>query len=338
MDSDRESLFSSEGQFKTFREVSQVMGLSKRVYSSLTSKKKPDISYRKWAKIISIYYTDIFNSQQQQQQQQRAPKKDQKKIYDELIIYTGYKLESEKSEVEEAFQEARKLTYPLLSEEVLTQKISPARQKRLILLAGKEAFVDLLLRYYVLFFSEGLLLSIPPKIYQVIVESADIACLECFASPLNNNCFGYFQEYCSLFDEDTVFGALPSFTKYIDTVNFPVRLIINPPYTCRSIEMCVDKLVSYMNRVRGGEFIMFLPTVHCFDHLDKIFNYPGTCYCVIKEGEHCMFNYFTESHILTSTLLYVIVNVGGGKKSEQMLEEIRELLLEQALLHDQGTN
>lgn len=313
----------TENQIRMFTKISQVIGWCEKVYHTLTSGKKPEISYRRWVKIVSRFYIDVYNFHSAV---------DRKQIHTDLIAQTSLKLDCEIPVVEEVFEEAKLQTYPLISRSSLTKHIPRCVIDKLILQAGERAFTNLVLRYHVLSLSEGMFLSMDPEIYRMLVMSATFSVLECFASPFNNNSFDDFAEYCSLFDEDVDYGAFPSFNVFIDAVDYPLRLIVNPPYTPKSIEVCIDKIISYMERVGGaGEFIALLPELHYYEHTQKLLEYKNTCYCLMKEGEHCMFDYFSGKYVLTPTNLYLIVNIQmSAGRSKSMLDSIRKMMLERA--------
>jgi hypothetical protein len=193
----------------------------------------------------------------------------------------------------------------------------------LILQAGQEKFIDLLLRYHILLTSEGLFLSIEPDLIQMLINSSTKPVVEPFGSPFNHSC----PEYCSLFEEDADFGALPPFARYIDRLDVAVRLIANPPYTPRCIAMCVDKVIAYFDRVPTAEVIMLLPIMYHYEAVDRMLDYGSTQSCLLTKGEHTVYSFFSETHVQIPTKLYLIVNIQNSKsKSAQMLAEIVDWL------------
>lgn len=263
---------------------------------------------RKWCKIISRYYTDIENFPSMRNE-----------IYIDLINQAALKLNKSTEFVDQTFGAAFSVEYPMLDLDVLVKKIPGSISTRLIKQADYEKFINLLLRYHVLLISEGLFLSIEPDLIYKLIRSSNKPVAEGFNSPFNYTC----PYYCSLFLEDKDFGALPPFNVYIDKVDFPVRWILNPPYTPKCIEMCVDKVISYLDRVPSAEVVMLLPIMYHFEGVNRMRNYKETQSCLLTKGEHTVYSFFTSTSVMIPTKLYLIVNVENSKsKSEQLLGEI----------------
>jgi len=301
--------------------VSQILGWCDNVHDVLVAEtgKHQQFTSRKWMKLVSRYYIDRVNF---------SGKEDREEIYRDLIGQTCEKLEIDGGAVVKSiFEAAKHLEYPLVPIERLTDRIPEEITTFLVRMAGKCEFVKLVLRYHIMILSEGLFLSINPEVYEMLIDSTELSIIEAFGSPLNNNARGDFREYCSLFPEDAVYGALRRFDEYIETLKIPVRLVVNPPYTPKMIAMTVDKVIAYMNRVHGGEFIMLLPLMFYFEHVDKIRNYGNTCSCMLPKGQHTFYSFFSKTTVPTPTQLYLIVNVANCKqRSEQLLSEIASFL------------
>lgn len=314
----------TQEQVAQLESVSNVVRWCDSVYATLTRSRKGTLvlPFRKWLKVVSRYYVDILN------ESPLSGSRGDQEIYRDLVAQTSIKLSAEEDVVETAFEEGRFPLYPALDISAVTNRIPTSITERLIAQQGEEEFVSLALRYHVPLLTEGLFLSMPPRMYVMLAESSELPFLEGYGSPLNNNC----PEYCSLFPQDGEYGALPRYDEYLPVLNFPVRLCVNPPYTPRAIKRCVDVTLEYMERVRG-EFIMLLPIMYGFEPLDRVLSYRNTCHCLMEQGEYTVYSFFTERSICPPMSLYLIVNVRNSKsKSQALLNSTRELLSEGAKL------
>ena len=321
MDQFRCRLIPSPSQEETLRSVSQVSGWCERSFRALSRSSSEsqqfnkDIAsnHKRWTKIISRYYTDIENFPYIRDE-----------IYTDLVNQAALKLCKSSEHVEQVFsQAAEKQEFPKLEIGSLCQKVPSKMADELILQAGMEKFIDLLLRYHILLVSEGLFLSIEPDLMQMFIDGSTKPVVEPFGSPFNHNC----PEYCSLFEEDADFGALPPFAQYIDRLDIAVRLIANPPYTPRCIAMCVNKVIAYLDRIPTAEIIMLLPIMYHYEAVDRMLAYGNTQSCLLTKGEHTVYSFFSETRVQIPTKLYLIVNIENSeRKSAQMLAEIVEWL------------
>ena len=310
--------------------VSNVVGWCEYVYTSLVKGNKECVPFRQWIKVASRYYIDVLNEAPLQGTLSPPDDLAQKEIYQDLVAQTSIKLLVKEEEVRNVFAIGRLRRYPILGIGAILDRIPPSIADKLIAGWGKKEFISLSLRYHVPLLTEGLFLSMPREMYKMLIESSELPFVEGYGSPLNNNSQGEFREYCSLFSQDSKYGALQRFDELVPRLNFPVRLCINPPYTPRAIERCVEITLSYMERVRG-EFIMLLPVLHGYDLTAPIREYRNTCYCLLKEGDYTLYSFFTGRSICSPMSLYLIVNVRNSKqKSEALLASARRLLYQEA--------
>jgi hypothetical protein len=294
--------------------VSQVDAWCNAVYKLLIKSTSKFMSYNKWLKLISRYYIDVFNTE-------LKATEILDEAYDVLVWKSSKKLELTIDAVEEAFNIA-KITVnkrtPLLQTYELTKRIPLSIQDTLIKQAGQEEFIKLATRYYVLGYTDGLFLSIDISIYTALISSSRLPVLECYASPFNHTS----NTYCSLFDQDKLFGALPRFDHFIDNVNFPCRLILNPPFSNQCIATCIDKLIAYMKRCRG-EFIAMLPLMFNYQPIDELLAHGCTRYVLLEPGTHSVYNFLSNTDILIPMSMYIICNIGGcAFKSHNMANNI----------------
>lgn len=295
--------------------VSNVIGWCKYVYRELVKDNDEHLNYRKWMKVISRYYIDILNVD-------RNNGIEKAKIYLDLINQTSSKLSRIPDDVTVMFKEAKNVTYPLLDINDIMNSVPLSMANDLINKAGMTEYISLVLRYHILSLTEGLFLSIDPDLYECLRRSTGLPILECYASPFNYN----IQAHCSLFQEDKVFGCFTRFDKFVDKINYPCRLCVNPPFTPRAIEVCIDKLISYMNRY-NGEFVALIPIMYNYPPLEKILYYGNTQHVMLLAKTYTLYSFFSGKDIVTPMQLYLLVNVGGSKKTSRLfLEEIQSRL------------
>ena len=298
------------------------------VYKELSTNKENCLPYRKWLKLITKYYVDFLNTHFRNISQLNQ-------MHDELVWQTADKLEVTQHQVIDIFERARDCETELLSIYDITSKIPTYLQEKLTKQTNRDEFIQLSIRYHVLGYSEGLFLSIDRHIYQKLMKSSKLPVLECYASPFNHN----IDTYCSLFEEDKVFGALPRFDVFIDSINFPCRLIVNPPYTTRVIETCINKIINYMNRC-NGEFIAMLPIMYHYPPLEKLLSYGNTKHVLLKKGTYCVFNFVSQVNIIFPSTVYIVANVGGCPiKSQLMADNIsNEMRRTKSLMAPESSN
>lgn len=272
--------------------ISRLNSWSEVVFKRVTALCHGKISYNKWVKLVSEYYIDMMNGDGSE-----TTKRDATHI---LLLRTSKKSEIDYCTLNRIFREVEALPYKPLN--IKLDKKIRARYQHLC----SRAIEALSLRYHMILKSGGHFLSMDTTIYDHLALSSGLPVLECYASPYNH-CL---PDYCSLFPADQKFGAHPPFDKYIDTINFPCRLIANPPYTVNSIKVFVDKLLKYMGRQRG-EFIALLPHLHSSEAMERLLHSPNTASVALQGGTYLLHNFLTGIDITAPMLLYIVVNVGG---------------------------
>lgn len=125
--------------------------------------------------------------------------------------------------------------------------------------------IALIERYSFLCPTSGFFWSIHPDVYALfetpgVGEPLEI--IEAFSSPFNNN----LEKYCSLFQEDQLFGSQGNFFTEIRTRGSETepetsfrRWIINPPYTNYVIDRMFEAISMRMNRYPEDEYYFLLP-------------------------------------------------------------------------------
>jgi hypothetical protein len=291
--------------------VSLVNSWSKAAYLAISEVSTQVVNWRKWSKSIGKYYNDVLSLDVVNVDEYTQAINQLDGVL-EWWIKNKFKLNDQT--FDEIIDQLQNCRPRLLTLDDVVKNIPVSIKNKLIDMAGMDEFIALCLRYYVPLSSEGLFLSIDSKMYSSINNSSKLPVIEWCASPFNNNLS---HSYCSLFDEDKVFGAWPRFDKLIDFIDFPCRLCINPPYTFDTITLCVDKLLKYMSRQRG-EFIMILPEMFNFNPLDQVLKSDNTAYELLTPGTYVLHSFL--SGMLTASMnLYLIVNVGGSERESKLV-------------------
>lgn len=267
---------------------------------------------RKWLKLVSAYHMD-------------SAALDDQEALDLLIIKTALKFELSEDLVASILAECDKMKYPLVDIQKLTASMVPEPLRaRLIKRAGKDAYISLLTRYYPMLQTDGLFLSIDHRLVEALCASSKLAVLEWYGSPLNHST----ENYCSLFQEDVQYGAYPRIDEFIDFVDFPCRMLVNPPYTPAAIKVCIDKLLDYMKRQRG-EFICLLPVMFNYEPMDRLLEYPGTHSRILEAGDYTLYSFVAGKPITATMKLQIIVNT--AEDSLAMLDAIVDKMKDYAL-------
>lgn len=292
-------------QVKALRHISNVVGFIKALYEELVDVGKHQLNLRKWSKCVCKYYMDVVTINTKKELTE-GDLQDLDSLRQVLIFQTAEKMNVEEKRVVEAYNKVLDLTHPLLSIDTVLSKIPSKIMDNLLIKATDEEIISLILRYYILLLNEGLFLSVDLELYESLQLSSTLPVVKCYASPFDNSF-----SYCSLFEEDETFGAYPRFEEYVERLNIPCRLLVNPPYTVRSITTCIEKLISYMTRC-GGEFILMLPVMINFEPIDRILEYPGTRGTILLKDRYTLYTAIGDSEIIAPMNLWMIVNVRGG--------------------------
>jgi hypothetical protein len=254
-------------------------------------------------KLLSAYYMDTFSG-------------NGKNSLDLLISKISIKFLIPTAEVEEIFNKCDSIDYPQVSSDDILQKYIPFwMRSRLVDIAGENEFIELGIRYYPMLLTDGLFLSIDPRLLKALESSSKLPNIETYASPFNHT----LTNYCSLFVEDMVYGSLPRFDEFVNFIDYPARLLVNPPYTTNAIRVCVDKLLSYMSKQRG-EFIAIMPMMYDFEPLDRLLQYPNTKHAVLEANNYTLYSFMTEKTILATMKLQVFVNI--AENGDEMIDTI----------------
>lgn len=290
--------------------IFSIINWRENVYSAFLAK-DPKISsqaYKKWLKILTEYYISFLLQSNLEL------------AYRILVLKTGKCFNCSNDIVQSTFELCTKS--PVISSFVSHKEIMSMFDSyytdELIKEAGIKEYELLIMRYFPMKMTEGFFLSVWRDIYFWLYNSSPIPVIEAYGSPFNH----VLPEYCSLFSEDEKFGAFCRFEVYIKRINFPCRLLLNPPYVMSSIKECCISVIDYMKRTRG-EFIAILPVMYHIDKLDELMELPNTYHKILPKGTFPFYCFFNRQEVITNSDLCLIVNVSGNlKKSEQMCENI----------------
>lgn len=181
--------------------------------------------------------------------------------------------------------------------------------------------IYLILKYYFLGIDTGFFWSIDRDIYDRLIDINDNKyCIECFASPLNHT----IDNYCSLYEEDKIFGSLGNFFTYADCIiknNLEKRLVINPPYTELMIEKTIEKIIEIKEYVNKTEFFILLPYWEDMECIKNLINRNDSEYIIVEDGQYILYNHIKNEDINTPmALIYIIIK---GEDDNFCLDNIR---------------
>lgn len=259
------------------------------------------LTFRRWSKLFFKYYMGYLNA---------SPEEYTGLVVGYITIVAveaGVRYEV----VEDAFRRATVTingrARPSTDFQWLERKI-PTTMQEALLTAGADEYRSLVTRYALTGISNGLFLSLPPRVYNKLLRSSKLPVLEAYASPFNHT----LPEYCSLFDRDRVYGSLGRFEEYITRLDISARLCVNPPYVSSVVTVAVDRTLDYMRRVRG-EFLFIAPVMPGeFDPYNRLKEYPGTAWAPLRAGTYTMYNYVHQSMIVAPMELLIFCNFGGS--------------------------
>lgn len=280
--------------------------------ASETQKLKPHKLKRKWLKLLSSYHMDSVSI-------------NDIAALELLIVKTGLKFGLPSDLVRSILEDCDNTKYaPIDFHKVTASLVPEALRTGLIRRAGRDEYTSLTTRYYPLLQTDGLFLSIDPRLLTALSISSQLPTLECCGSPFNH-CT---DTYCSLFDEDRVYGAYPRFDVFVNYIDYPCGLLVNPPYTPAAISLFIDKVLDYMARHRG-EFFFFLPVMYNFEPLDRLLAYPGTHVRTLPANEYTLHSFSVGKTITAAMDLLVIANTAGD--TEELLDVIVDVMHEYAV-------
>lgn len=288
--------------------ISRLMSWIEVTFRRLSSLHPNKLTYNKWIKLVAEYYIDTLNGDGSE-----ATRRDATRI---LSLRTAKKIGCDFLSIESVFEETRTLPYKTLS--MRKNKVLLARYPKV----HSKDIEALSLRYHLLLKSSGHFLSMDRELYRELLCSSRLPVLECYASPFNHN----LTHYCSLFPEDELFGACPRFDELVDWINFPCRLIANPPYTVKSINKFVEKIMAYMKRQRG-EFIALLPHLEGSARMEELLSSENTAHAILPGETYLLHDFLTRVDITVPMVLYIVVNVECSyMRSAKMVSHIAHRL------------
>ncbi|CAK7994511.1 Phosphorylated CTD interacting factor 1 WW domain-containing protein [uncultured virus] len=284
-----------------------------------------------FSKLIYKYYVDAINFPDHQPE-----------IFQELIWKIGVKTNLEDQVIANAIESAQRLARAEHIEDAHIKtwregknmvKISisgihttiPLKIAEQLELKGRKEFYNLCLRYNVLGPSDGLFLSIDKDVYHYLKESSELPTVECYASPFNHN----LERYCSVYPEDAIYGSLGCYRSFIEDLDEPVRLILNPPYTNRMMEECINLLLKYMERHQDAEFVAMLPLMNGYEPMIRLFESPGTTYRLIEGDNYTIHDHSKDCAIIAPMNLILVANLRGD--SQECVDDIAQFLSVKAI-------
>jgi len=190
-------------------------------------------------------------------------------------------------------------TFKLMYTEIDILYIDVPLEKGLELMRYPEKeLISMVERYYILQPNGSIFWSSPPEMYKFLSIKDDecIEVVEGFGSPLNN-C--EIDAYCSIYDDDKVFGSIGNFFDQISTrgnINDMGyrRWLINPPFTRKIMDMVYEAVTSRMNYYPKDEFYFILPywaPIRLLDLLET----RGTV-MELKPGSYRLYNHLTGEY------------------------------------------
>lgn len=290
--------------------TSRIFEWKKRVYNELVCRYGNKINSKKWGKICYTFYMEYYNINFE------SPKA--KDVLEDVMLrfqtHTAIKFGVTKEEIDRIFRsiELKEGDYPLISIETMCKEVPDKIARKLINYAGQEEFEMLVLRYYVIGFSQGLFLSIDRDVYQAMYRSSKLPTIEGYASPFNSN----LENFCSLFYDDGVYGSLGKFEEYIPQLKTNARLCVNPPYVNSVMGACINVLIDYMKRCRG-EFIGLFPLMNSFEPMERLLSFGNTRYVLLEGGSYTIFNFLCGKDIVAPMKLYIICNIENNSIASQ---------------------
>jgi hypothetical protein len=187
---------------------------------------------------------------------------------------------------------------------------------------NQNEFYNLSLRYNILGPSDGLFLSIDHDVYSYLYNGSKLPVVECYASPFNNN----LPHYCSIYERDYIYGSLGKYKDYITRLTQPTRLILNPPYTNRMIDECINLLLEYMDRC-NGDFFLMLPLMYNYEPTERLLSYRNTFYKLLESNSYTIEDYSKNISILTPMNIIIVANIANNKElSQKCVDDISKIL------------
>lgn len=306
----------------------------------------PRLNKYRWDAMIAYYHVDMLNFPNLYKQ-----------IYAGLVNFTCTKTGLSTEEVQKIFVSSEnkialddeKVVPPLLVSDTkdsqvkrvscgsISYKISAKTWDNL---HNDPLFLTTFLNYSFLNPESGLFWSIAREVYDALQNSAvGMHVLECFASPFNYN----LKSFCSAFRDDAGLKYPPGvrcygdFFSYIEALKTdyvdPVRLIVNPPYTDRLIDLVAEKVISYLQVQPNAEFIAMLPDWTPQEGITRLETLPGSVSYRFAPQEFYLYDSIHQKAIKPPGMrILIIVNLGGDlEASTEKLEELKQIITQTAL-------
>jgi hypothetical protein len=293
----------------------------------------------KWDSMIAYYHADLVNFQREKEN-----------VYAGLVNFTCLKTGLSTEEVQAIFSRTEnqvadggeKKVPALVAEDTddpFVMRIScgsvsyDISKETWETFGTDKGFLTTFLNYSFLNPESGLFWSISRDVYEALERSAGIQVLECFASPFNYN----LKSFCSVFSGDRLLKypegvrCYGDFFKYINKLiehPDPVRLVVNPPYTDRTIDLTSDKLVEYMTAHENGEFVAMLPDWTPQRGIEQLLEIKGSVSRRFAPNEFNLYDPVRQKTIKPVGMkMILIVNLGHDEReSQEKLEELSEII------------
>lgn len=203
---------------------------------------------------------------------------------------------------------------------------------RLYIKAGGDTskISELIIKYFPLGITSGLFWSVDKPIYKELIEQSPLPALECFASPFNYSC----SNFCSLFESDKAFGSKGNFFDYIQKLNEPCRLLVNPPYVEKIMAKTANVVLDYLNRVPGSEAIFMLPAWNKVGYGDKteaivtLENQHNIQSFEVPARQHTVYSFAKGESITANMALIFYILTSPGHTSSITMDRLKELIHE----------
>lgn len=169
-------------------------------------------------------------------------------------------------------------------------------------IGDKEGVISVILRYYMLGPTSSYFWGMDKRIYTAISDTT-LPVVEGFASIFNNT----LPIYCSPFPEDRRHGSQGNFFDYIKKIDYPARIIANPPYTERVMLAATNACIKYIDETPGGECVMMYPKWEDAESYELLMNHPGIQHLSFNNGNYAIHDHHINSPIFTPMPLTIFI-------------------------------
>lgn len=252
--------------------VLQKRTIAKKLFFNINRTVPNSIDHYEWERCVSVYYSDLINFPEQE-----------KDIFASFIRHIAVKTRSDTEVIRRLAIETNNRVTDSSSTCTSNTRVGPIiarlnEHKRITLTVG-EINMDIpeacyskingdlnqlrgaVLRYSILNPTSGMFWSLHSGLYEEMIKSSTLPFVEGFASPFNFNT----KNFCSLFNKDKDLSypdgvkCNGDFFQFIDELNIPMNMILNPPYSDRIIDKTVDSVIPYLMRCTSAHMILALP-------------------------------------------------------------------------------